>query len=146
MSKKGNSELLIFLAVAVTALGGVIFFLLPSETTGQATVPFQQSIPSSQYVPNTVDSPVKSSGNSLTGNFVIPGAKEYGGGISGVSAPGTRAFPAGRAIEQGLPDQSCYTCNCMSQGISSVTREAAEKVCTNNCGGDIVSIVVGDCQ
>ncbi len=143
MSKKGSVELLIFLAVAVTALGGVIFFLLPNTTTGQYVAPIQDDIAPDQYIPDAVDVPVKS-GESLTGNFVIPGAKEYGGGISGVS--GTRAFPAGRAIEQGLPDQSCYTCNCMTQGITSVTREAAENVCTNNCGGDIVSIVVGNCE
>jgi hypothetical protein len=144
MSKKGSVELLIFLAVAVTALGGVIFFLLPNTTTGQYIAPLQEDIASGQYIPSAANVPVKS-GESLTGNFVIPGAKEYGGGISAVS-PGTRAFPAGRAFEQGLPDQSCYTCSCIEQGITSVTREAAETVCTNNCGGDIVSIVIGNCE
>ncbi len=145
MSKKGSVELLIFLAVAVTALGGVIFFLLPNTTTGQYIAPLQEDIASDQYIPAAINAPIKSSGDSLTGNFVIPVAKEYGGGISGVS-PGTRAFPAGRAFEQGLPDQSCYTCSCMTQGITSVTRDAAETVCTNNCGGDIVSIVIGNCE
>lgn len=145
ISKKGSVELLIFLAVALTALGGVIFLLLPNSTTGK-NVAFQdqQGAVLDQYVPSSINVPVKS--DSLTGNFVIPAAKQYGGGISGVSAPGTKAFPAGRAFEQDLPDQSCYTCSCIEQGITSATREAAETVCTNNCGGDIVSIVIGECQ
>lgn len=142
MSKKGNAELLIFLAVAVTALGGVIFYLLPNNpTAGQAVI--QMESPSQFVGKSTV---VANAEPAFTGHFVIPAAKEYGGGISGVSVPGTVAFPAGRAAETGLPDQSCYTCNCMEQGITSVTREAAERVCTDNCGGEIVSIVIGECD
>jgi hypothetical protein len=201
MSKKGNAELLIFLAVAITALGGVIFFLLPDNSaSGQAyRGPIEQrpgylrmsmlecqsycfgrptQTPRYQYpempggqdlqeclyqcqvdngiapemyqrravnVPgmSTGGIPPDDEGSPITGNFVLPAAKEYGGGISGVSIPGSKAFPGGRAIE--LPDQSCYTCSCMEQGITSATREAAEKVCADNCGGDIVSIVVGQC-
>ncbi len=138
VSKKGNAELLIFLAVAVTALGGIIFYLLPGNSaSGQAYLPLASS-------GEAISSEVQSE-SPVTGHFVIPAAKEYGGSISGVSAPGTIAFPAGRAAETGLPDQSCYTCNCMEQGITSVTREAAERVCTDNCGGEIVSIVIGEC-
>src|SRR5574342_281976 len=140
-SKKGNAELLIFLAVAVTALGGIVFFLLPvNSASGQA-----YNVPKLPQAGNSIyqSSGIQSSINELSGHFVLPAAKEYGGGISGVSIPGSKAFPGGRAIE--LPDQSWYTCSCMEQGITSVTREAAEKVCTDNCGGDIVSIVVGEC-
>lgn len=189
-----------FLAVAITALGGVIFFLLPDNSaSGQAyrgpvemrpgylrmtmldcqalcfgrptrTPRYQypiyeagqglreclyqcqvdNGIAPELYQRRSVNVPGMSTGgippragSAITGNFVLPAAKEYGGAISGVSIPGTRAFPAGRAIE--LPDQSCYTCSCVEQGITSVTREAAEKVCSDNCGGDIVSIVVGEC-
>ncbi len=181
MSKRGNVELLMFLAVALTALGGVVFLLLPNTTTGQAYYQDPAEVPLSSLKMSVLECqnmcfryPTKSpsyeypeqvsgqtlseclaqcrqgasipsdEGSPLTGNFVIPAAKEYGGGISGVSMPGTKAFPGGRAIE--LPDQSCYTCSCMSQGITSATREAAEKVCTDNCGGDIVSIVIGQCE
>ncbi|MEM3154983.1 MAG: hypothetical protein QW165_05490 [Candidatus Woesearchaeota archaeon] len=202
MHKRGNAEVFMFLAVALVALGGVVFLLLPDSTTGQAyrgppelrpgalrmtmlecqSMCFGRPIQTpryqypekaggqtlrdclaqcqldagispldwqyhqpSVYVPGMSTGGIPpDDGSAVTGSFVIPAAKEYGGGISGVSAPGTRAFPAGRATE--MPDQSCYTCSCMEQGITSATREAAEKVCRDNCGGDIVSIVVGVCE
>jgi len=189
MSKRGNAEVIMFLAVAVTALGGIIFFLLPNSNTGMAYIPpelnpgdvrmnmldcqaaycfgrppgvprhlwheplagkelqdclvwcqTQGGVSPAQYFPGTYGSY-----ESPTGNFVIPAAKEYGGAIRGVAVPGTRAFPAGRAFEEGLPDQSCYTCSCLDQKITSVTKEAAERVCTDNCGGTITATVVGNC-
>ena len=78
-----------------------------------------------------------------TGNFVVPGAKEYGGAVRGVSAPGTRAFPAGRAFE--LPTQSCYSCTTVPQGITASDRATAERVCNENYGGSITSESPGTC-
>ena len=130
MSKRGNIELILFLAVAVTALGGIIFFLRPDSAapTGNFVVP----IVAESY-----------SGNSITGRFVIPDAKAYGGEVRGVYSTSARAF-SGRAYE--LPDQSCFTCSCLTQGITAVDRSAAAKACLDNCGGEITSVVVGNCQ
>lgn len=77
-----------------------------------------------------------------TGQFAVEGAKEYGGIIRGVAIEGSRAF-GGRAYE--FPKQSCFTCSCLKQGITSATREAAERVCTENCGGTITSTLAGEC-
>jgi hypothetical protein len=80
----------------------------------------------------------------VTGEFARPGAKEYGGAIRGVAEGLGKAFP-GRAIE--LPSQDCYACNCpgKSFGITSVTSDAAELACSNNCGGSISMLHSGIC-
>jgi len=78
-----------------------------------------------------------------TGQFAVAGAKEYGGPIRGVAIEGSRAFSGGRAYQ--FPTQSCYTCSCMKQGITSSTREAAVRVCTENCEGTITSTLAGEC-
>ncbi len=78
-----------------------------------------------------------------TGSFAVPAAKEYGGAVRGVAAPGTRAFPAGRAFE--LPEQSCFKCSCLDQGITASKQETAQTVCSENCGGQIVSSTGGVC-
>jgi len=81
---------------------------------------------------------------TTTANMVLPTPKEYGGAIRGVAAPGTKAFPAGRAID--LPDKECFTCSCKSQGITAGEKSIAESVCRDNCGGTIVSSVPGPCS
>ncbi len=180
MSKRGSIELILFVAVAVVAFGGIFFFLRNSNA-GMMSVIYAEApdnydvltcqtrcsriaggpvlqrcladcrasieypsvpLPTGQfYVPAVAE---LESGNEITGHFVLPGAKAYGGEIRGVSAPGTRAFPAGRAYE--LPEQSCFTCDCLDQGITAVDRAAAEQVCMNNCGGQVTDVVVGICQ
>jgi len=79
----------------------------------------------------------------ITGAFAVGGVKEYGGSIRGIALPGTRAFAGGRAYE--MPKQSCYTCSCMKQGITSATTEAAVRVCSENCGGTITKSETGEC-
>jgi hypothetical protein len=70
-----------------------------------------------------------------SGSFAVGKPVEYGGSIAGIG--GGKAFGAGRAYQ--LPEQACYTCSCLKQG------SAAEKVCTDNCGGQITTVVVGQC-
>ena len=55
---------------------------------------------------------------STTADMVLPTPKEYGGAIRGIVAPGTKAFPAGRAIDR--PDVDCFSCSCLDQGITSL--------------------------
>ncbi len=78
-----------------------------------------------------------------TGGFSIPAPKGYGGSIQGVADSGMRAFP-GRAFE--MPQQSCYTCSCLVEGITASTRLSAETVCSENCGGVIVGVAPGQCR
>lgn len=79
-----------------------------------------------------------------TGNFALPAAKEYGGAVRGIAVTGTRAFPAGRALETEI--QFCYTCSCIDEGLTANDKPTAQKVCTDNCGGTIVSESAGACR
>ncbi|RJQ22569.1 hypothetical protein C4580_00780 [Candidatus Woesearchaeota archaeon] len=81
---------------------------------------------------------------SVSGGFTVPAPREYGGAIRGVAIEGSRAFPGGRAIETDI--QNCYTCSCISSGITSIDRAIAEKVCADNCGGRIVQEQAGPCR
>ncbi|MBI4146535.1 hypothetical protein HY489_04310 [Candidatus Woesearchaeota archaeon] len=125
--KRGSVELWILLAVLVVAIVGIVFVL---------------KTPVAQVVPQT-ERPVPRV-PAASGGFVIPGAREYGGAVRGIAAPGTRAFPAGRAFEIG--EQHCYTCSCLTTGITSDDRVAAERVCADNCGGTLINDVLGPCQ
>lgn len=80
----------------------------------------------------------------VTGNFALPAAKEYGGEVRGVAISGTRAFPGGRAIE--LPEQSCFMCSCLSEGLTALDESTAQRVCFENCDGYIVSSSAGPCR
>jgi len=80
---------------------------------------------------------------AMTGAMQVPQAKSYGGAIRGISDTGSRAF-AGRAFE--LPEQNCYTCDCLSAPLTSVDEETAAIVCRDNCGGTIVDSFVGPCR
>lgn len=79
----------------------------------------------------------------ITGNFAVPEPAAYGGSVRGIVEPEARAF-GGRAVEAG--DQSCYVCSCMEQGITSASRDAAERVCRENCGGSLMDSMAGACQ
>ncbi len=106
---------------------------------------FGSSVTGGFVVPDVAYADYGDSGNSITGGFAVPGAKEYGGSIRGVAVTGTRAFPAGRAFE--LPEQACYACSCIEQGITASDRAAAERVCSENCGGTIAEeFRVGPCN
>jgi len=103
------------------------------------------SITGNFVVPEVAYSDYGDSGNSITGGFAVPGAREYGGSIRGVAVTGTRAFPAGRAFE--LPEQACFSCSCLEQGITASDRAAAERVCSENCGGTVAQeFTVGPCN
>ncbi len=68
-----------------------------------------------------------------TGEFAVPGQKEYGGAIRGISDESSRAF-GGRAYE--IP-QRCFECSC--GGVySTQLQDAAALACQNKCGGTIV--------
>ena len=118
MSKRGGIEVWIILAVVVVAVIGLYIALKPTMSTVEMS--------------------------DTTGNFAAPKVKQYGGSIRGVAVSGTRAFPAGRAIT--TLDQTCYVCNCIATGITSINVESATKVCTDNCGGSIVSNTAGPCR
>ena len=150
MSKRGNIEAAIVLVVLFLAVVGAVFVFVPSRSSSGlqiAQVPeVQHGVgPSGGFtVPNVADS---DSGNIITGHFAVPGAKEYGGAVRGIYDAHARAF-AGRAIQPGyeLPEQACYKCSCLTQGITATNKDAAAQVCTNNCGGSITSETVGQCQ
>ncbi len=117
MSKRGNAEVAVLVTVLFVAVFG-LYFVLNEDNSAFSF-------------------------KSATGGFAVPAAKEYGGAVRGVSISGTRAFPAGRAFE--MPEQSCYTCSCLEQGITSANREAAERVCADNCNGRINNDRPGEC-
>lgn len=174
MYKRGNIELLVFVFVGIVALGGLYLawnpygqaVRLPDVQSADAYDACMadcaiQDVPdlcspkciglikpsSSTYT----DTPTgrfsfevaERRQNSITGNFAAPKVKEYGGAIRGVASEGTRAFPAGRAYE--LPDQACYTCSCLTGGITASERNSAERVCSENCGGVITDVTIGVC-
>jgi len=78
-----------------------------------------------------------------TGYFAAPSPKGYGGEIRGVASTGSRAF-SGRAYQ--MPKQSCFKCSCLSQGLSAVNMESAQRVCSENCGGSIIEVTAGACK
>lgn len=120
MSKRGSLEVFILVLVVAVAFSGLFLTLRsPRAQAADVQVPY-------------------------TGGFVIPAAKEYGGAVRGVAAPGTRAFPAGRAYE--LPEQSCFLCSCLEQGITAADQGVAARVCADNCGGAITGVLPGACQ
>ncbi len=165
MSKRGASDLWILLLVLVIAIVGIYFvFKGAGRATGynfECIVECQPPKPveikwfvttssqEAQFMCNEYANAQCEPGTRYqsiakpTGAFAVPGAKVYGGSISGVSGPGGRAF-AGRAFAMG--EQSCYTCSCLTEGITSVTGEAAERVCRDNCGGIISSVQAGPCR
>lgn len=176
MSKRGSAELFILIAIIVIAAVGLFIVLGKEPTGKFSAIPPQEVqypySPLYGYQYPGAESPITSCERACrnfysgdegclarcqqfsstgdpyawqpTGKFAIPAAKEYGGAVRGIAAPGTRAFPAGRAYE--LPEQSCYTCSCLEQGITATSKESAQHVCTDNCGGEIVYEVTGPCQ
>ena len=141
MSKRGMVELLIVLIVLIIAVIGVLYVLSPGRSPSGKDAAPDYNAPSGAFTVPAVQE--VSAGNSITGHFVIPAAKAYGGDVRGVYEAHARAF-SGRAYE--LPEQSCYTCSCLKDGITAVDRSAAAQVCTNNCGGQITDVVVGPCR
>ena len=79
---------------------------------------------------------------SITGEFVAPSAKAYGGDIRGVASSTSKAF-AGRAYQ--MPAQACYTCSCLDRGITAIDKTSAERVCLENCQGTITEVKAGAC-
>ena len=156
------AETAIVLLVLAIAIIGAIFVFIPSNNgTGMKTVRVQPIVP-------TVHLPIEdckqrcmeipkpqaemqkcfsyceqNAGVLPSGSFSVGKPAEYGGSIAGIARE-TRAFQAGRAYYQ-LPEQACYTCSCLKQGITAADRDAAEKVCTDNCGGEITTVIVGQC-
>jgi len=165
MSKKGGTEAVILIAVLVVSILALYFiFKGPGRAAGfnfecivecqppkavESTWFVTTSSQEAQFMCNQYANAQCKPGTRYqsvaraTGGFSIPAAKEYGGAVRGIAAPGTRAFPAGRAYE--LPAQSCYTCSCMTQGITATNQAAAQKVCAENCGGTIRSVIAGAC-
>jgi hypothetical protein len=160
MSKRGMAETAIVLLVLAIAIIGAIFVFIPSNNgTGMKTVRIQPIVPTVHLpiedckqrcmeIPKTQEDMQKcfsyceqNAGVLPSGSFAVGKPVEYGGSIAGIG--GGKAFGAGRAYQ--LPEQACYTCSCLKQGITAVQRSAAEKVCTDNCGGQITSVVVGEC-
>lgn len=125
MSKRGSVESAVLLAVVIVALIGLFFALKPVAEKKQGEV-------SVVAVPGP------------TGNFAVPAAKEYGGAVRGVAVTGTRAFPAGRALETEV--QFCYSCSCLEEGITAVDKSSAERVCRDNCQGAITGFEAGACR
>jgi len=166
MSKRGAVELFILIVVIVIAIVGLYIAL--RQPTGQFV---NVDSPLYQYNYPGGESPIVSCQRACinfypndeaclarcqeassvgdpyawkpTGKFAVPGAQEYGGGIRGIYDGQARAFP-GRAFE--MPGQDCYKCSCLTEGITSATREAAERVCSENCGGVIAEVSVGACR
>lgn len=161
MSKRGMAENAIVLLVLAIAIIGTIFVFLPSSNgTGMKTVRQLPIVPTVHdsiadckqrctEIPKPQTEMQKCfsyceqyAGTPISGGFAVGKPAEYGGSIAGVARE-TRAFQAGRAYQ--LPEQACYTCSCLKQGITAADRSAAEKVCTDNCGGQITNVVVGQC-
>ena len=125
MSKRGSVESAVLASVLVVALIGLYVGLQPDEAYSEGFL--------------TVGS-----ASTATGHFALPAAKEYGGAVRGIAAPGTRAFPAGRALETDI--QTCYSCSCLEDGLTASDKASAEKVCRDNCAGTIVSQTAGACR
>ncbi|MCX6708514.1 MAG: hypothetical protein NTW67_02590 [Candidatus Woesearchaeota archaeon] len=162
MSKRGEAETAIVLLVLAIAIIGAIFVFIPTSTvTGMKArepprvlptvgLPIEDCKQRCMEIPKAQEEMQKcftyceqQAGVFTSGSFAVSKPAEYGGSIAGIARE-TRAFQAGRAYYQ-LPEQACYTCNCLKQGITAADRDAAEKVCTDNCGGQITTVVVGQC-
>jgi len=81
--------------------------------------------------------------SALTGAIEVPQARGYGGAVRGIADVGSRAF-YGRAFE--ISQQSCFDCSCLEQGITASDQSAAARVCSENCGGQIVGSTSGNCR
>ena len=165
MHKRGRIEVIILVLVLVIAIAGLYFIFKGSgRATGynfdcivecqppkgvEAKWFVTTSVQEAQFMCNQYANEQCRPGTRYqsvarpTGGFAVPGAKEYGGAISGVADSGQRAF-TGRAYE--IPYQSCYTCSCLQQGITATTRPSAERVCFDNCGGGIIGVAPGPCR
>ena len=78
----------------------------------------------------------------ITGGFTVAEPKSFGGDIKGIADESAKAF-VGRASE--TEQVMCYTCSCMSEGITAMDENTAKRVCSQNCAGQIVSAVSGQC-
>jgi len=163
MSKRGQIEAIILAVVlGVAVVGGYFAAQGPGQATAfnfECIIECQPpkavdsvnlvttSAEEAQFMCNTMANERCSPGTRYrsiaTGYFAVPSAREYGGAIRGISVPGTRAFPAGRAFE--TPDENCYTCSCLTQGITALDEATAARVCSDNCGGSITSSRTGYC-
>lgn len=152
--KRGVAEALVFIAVAAVALFGLFFVNVPGA--GKATMTTYQSCvdncynefsPGDARLDTCLDGCDSLAGfvkqTEPTGKFAVQSPAKYGGAISGVGGEGTRAFP-GRAFE--IPEQSCFTCGCLDEGITAVDRADAERVCRDNCGGAVTDVIAGACR
>ncbi len=76
---------------------------------------------------------IPSGHSAITGHFVRPAAREYGGAIRGVGVSYARAFP-GMAVE--VPSFDCYVCVCpgFDYGVSASSLESVQRACTGRCG------------
>lgn len=151
--KRGNAEVMIFVAVAVVAAFGLYFVLLPGQGQAVMMKPYDECVNNcydrfqGEQVQSCVDgcgtlTPTEPSA-APTGRFAAPEPKSYGGAIRGITDPTSKAF-RGRATA--LPEQACFTCSCMPDPITSADRETAERVCKDHCGGTITDSIAGECR
>ena len=92
--------------IGAVILLGLVGFLLPGETVG------------------------------ITGNFGLPGVREYGGSVHSAGyGSQARAFP-GRAIEPPPPAFDCYQCTCPDGQVEEYNADnivAVSKACSGFC-------------
>lgn len=78
----------------------------------------------------------------ITGGFTVAEPKQFGGDIQGIVDESSRAFVGRAATTDGA---GCYTCDCMTSGITAYDGQTAQRVCSQNCNGLITGIKQGVC-